>query len=188
MQKRPPPATPGTAQLLRKIPVAGVTVEVVRQNSTIIYRLPGNMPVSSLTPEQRAKVMSEIQRIRSSSGPATPTPPGRTASAAVRTPPTAAPRMAAGRRSLPSSESPTAARHSRPAPSLPSIAPRQPLPQSALVAGRFLAPPPHGAVRPRGQPPAAPRTPASAQTPKRQTPGLLPSPGPAQKSALERLY
>ncbi|KAJ2335302.1 hypothetical protein GGI00_001433 [Coemansia sp. RSA 2681] len=68
---RPPrPSTPGaptTAQLLRRIAVAGVTVEVVRQDSTIIYRLPGNMPVSSLTPEQRAKVMQEIQRLRDSS-------------------------------------------------------------------------------------------------------------------------
>ncbi|KAJ2743749.1 hypothetical protein GGI20_003506 [Coemansia sp. BCRC 34301] len=56
-----------TAQLLRRIAVAGVTVEVVRQDSTIIYRLQGNMPVSSLTPEQRAKVMQEIQRLRDSS-------------------------------------------------------------------------------------------------------------------------
>ncbi|KAJ2853532.1 hypothetical protein J3B02_003098, partial [Coemansia erecta] len=64
------PATPGqqntvsATQLLRKISVAGVTVEVVRQDSTIIYRLPDNMPVSSLTPEQRTKVMDEIQRMR----------------------------------------------------------------------------------------------------------------------------
>ncbi|KAJ1901779.1 hypothetical protein LPJ66_000508 [Kickxella alabastrina] len=66
---RPRPSAPQTAasgnsQLLRKINVAGVTVEVVRQDSTIIYRLPGNMPVSSLTPEQRTKVMDEIQRMR----------------------------------------------------------------------------------------------------------------------------
>ncbi|KAI8321146.1 hypothetical protein GQ54DRAFT_189192 [Martensiomyces pterosporus] len=64
---RPPPSTaPGSTQLLRRIVVAGVTVEVVRQKSTIIYRLPGNMPVSSLTPEQRTKVMNEIQRMRNS--------------------------------------------------------------------------------------------------------------------------
>ncbi|KAJ2036091.1 hypothetical protein GGH92_002697 [Coemansia sp. RSA 2673] len=68
---RPPrpstPGTPMTAQLLRRIAVAGVTVEVVRQDSTIIYRLPGNMPVSSLTSEQRTRVMQEIQRLRDSS-------------------------------------------------------------------------------------------------------------------------
>ncbi|KAJ2765211.1 hypothetical protein IWQ56_004189, partial [Coemansia nantahalensis] len=180
--------------LLRKIPVAGVTVEVVRQNSTIIYRLPGNMPVSSLTPEQRAKVMSEIQRIRNASAPTTPTPPGRPP--AARTAPTT-PRPAGERRPLPP-RSPAPVRHSRPAPALPSIAPRQPAPlaansgasglHSAPVAGRFLASSPHGAVRPRGPPPAAPRTPPSTLAPRRQQPGTLPSPGPAQKSALERLY
>ncbi|KAJ2670916.1 hypothetical protein GGI25_005668 [Coemansia spiralis] len=57
----------GQTQLLRKIAVAGVTIEVVRQGSQIIYRLPGNMPVSALTPDQRTKVMEEIQRIRNSS-------------------------------------------------------------------------------------------------------------------------
>ncbi|KAJ2683102.1 hypothetical protein GGH99_004482 [Coemansia sp. RSA 1285] len=65
-------ASSGSTQLIRKIHVAGVIVEVVRQETRIIYRLQGNMPVSSLTAEQRIKVMEEIQRLRNS-GPVTPT-------------------------------------------------------------------------------------------------------------------
>lgn len=65
-RSRPASSGSSNSQLLRKIVVSNVTIEVVRQDNTIIYRLPGNMPVSSLTPEQRTKVMSEIQRMRSS--------------------------------------------------------------------------------------------------------------------------
>ncbi|KAJ1735202.1 hypothetical protein LPJ61_000660 [Coemansia biformis] len=201
------PVTPGTAKLIRTFLVAGVTVEVVRQNSTIIYRLPGNMPVSSLTPEQRTMVMSEIQRMRSSSGAPAPATPGRpvatpTKPAGARMQP-AMPRATPkrpGEQTLRTAESPGSARHSRPAPSLPSIAPRQAPPfaansgtsglLSAPAAGRFPAPPqsPHGAARPRAQQPALPKMPTSALAPRRLQPGPGPSPGAAQTSALERMY
>ncbi|KAJ2601278.1 hypothetical protein GGF39_001346 [Coemansia sp. RSA 1721] len=85
---RPRPIAPaqssaGATQLLRKIAVAGVTVEVVRQDSTIIYRLPDNMPVSSLTPEQRTKVMDEIQRMRRTTAAPNATRPNSAAAAAA---------------------------------------------------------------------------------------------------------
>ncbi|KAJ2370460.1 hypothetical protein H4S02_009788 [Coemansia sp. RSA 2611] len=165
---RPRPPTPqgaGASQLLRKITVAGVTVEVVRQNSTIIYRLPGNMPVASLTSEQRTKVMSEIQRIRSST--ASPT---RIA---------ARPAAPQSLRSVPPAGTRAPTPHSRPRPSLPSLAPRPQLatgrgagPRSAPASGSFSAPgtPPNGAVR----------TPGPRRTPQ--------TPGTPQKTALEKMY
>ncbi|KAJ2206532.1 hypothetical protein IW145_002079 [Coemansia sp. RSA 521] len=138
-----------SAQLLRKITVAGVTVEVVRQNSTIIYRLPGNMPVASLTSEQRTQVMDEIQRIRNSTArvrpgakPAGPQTPG------LHTP------TGQNRAQTPVS-------HNRIRPPLPMIIPRS-------TAGPHSAPgtPPNGMAR-------------AAQTPsaRRPRPGA-PSPGP----------
>ncbi|KAI9481794.1 hypothetical protein BX667DRAFT_493281 [Coemansia mojavensis] len=170
VRPRPSPQGSGSAQLLRKISVAGVTVEVVRQNSTIIYRLPGNMPVSSLSAEQRSKVMSEIQRLRNSNAAATGSGPGI--------------RPIAPQRNLRSAGG--AAQHSRPRPSLPTLAPRSILsseslagPRSAPVAGSLSAPstPPNGLSR-------------MAQTPgaKRSQLGVSSSPGATPKSALEKMY
>ncbi|KAJ2656341.1 hypothetical protein IW148_005659 [Coemansia sp. RSA 1199] len=139
----------GSAQLLRKITVAGVTVEVVRQNSTIIYRLPGNMPVASLTSEQRTRVMDEIQRIRNSTARARP-------GAKPAGPQTPGSQTPAGH-----SRAQTPASHNRVRPPLPMIIPRS-------TAGPHSAPgtPPNGMAR-------------AVQTPnaRRPRPGT-PSPGP----------
>ncbi|KAJ2161726.1 hypothetical protein GGF46_001230 [Coemansia sp. RSA 552] len=161
--QRPMRPSPPKAQLLKKIHVAGVTIEVVRQNSTIIYRLPGNMPVSSLTEDQRKRVMAEIQRQRDSPASMVPGPrtPGR---------PPAAPRPV-----TPGQRTPTrngALQHSRPR--LPSIAPRPQMragPQSAPIGGTV-----------------SPRTPVRDRLPLPSSGGVLrrtPLPG---KSALEVMY
>ncbi|KAJ2083349.1 hypothetical protein H4R24_000909 [Coemansia sp. RSA 988] len=195
----PPRATTpqtGTTQLLRKITVAGVTVEVVRQNSTIIYRLPGNMPVSSLTPDQRTRVMSEIQRIRNSG--AQQQQQKRSVGIAKGSPnlsgkPPAHPATAAG--------SPGTIQHSRPHPSLPTIAPRKSSytgsgnslsgVHSAPVSAVFTSPetPPNGSLL-SGQrhQPLQPRTPTPSANSRRAQSNSTPVSGATQKSALERMY
>ncbi|KAJ2821951.1 hypothetical protein IWW50_004426 [Coemansia erecta] len=136
------------------------------------------MPVSSLTSEQRTKVMSEIQRIRNSTAsaarPATPT----SARTGAKPAGTQSPRPP-----LPASRG--AAQHSRPRPLLPSIAPRSILPvgpggpRSAPVAGSLSAPgtPPNGLSR-------------LAQTPGSRRPqsGQAPLPESTQKAALVKMY
>ncbi|KAJ2863297.1 hypothetical protein GGH94_003701 [Coemansia aciculifera] len=201
---RPPrPSTPGApmaAQLLRRIAVAGVTVEVVRQDSTIIYRLPGNMPVSSLTPEQRARVMQEIQRLRDSSQansgrttPATPPPSQQQAgltriqSNARSTQGTAQQRPPLMPRSSTLPGTPRSASSATP--------PRAIQTHASAATGGFLP------TR-TGTYPSAPTTPTSASTPRQQrtlAPGFAPirphsttlaqSPASAvPKSDLEKMY
>ncbi|KAJ2500942.1 hypothetical protein GGH96_002356 [Coemansia sp. RSA 1972] len=142
------PTNGSSAQLLRKITVAGVTVEVVRQNSTIIYRLPGNMPVASLTSEQRTRVMDEIQRIRNSTARARP----NAKPAGPQTPGSQIP--------TPHSRAQTPASHNRIRPPLPMLVPRSTVSHSAPGT------PPNGMAR-------APQTPNA----RRPRPGA-PSPGP----------
>ncbi|KAJ1768699.1 hypothetical protein IW140_005210 [Coemansia sp. RSA 1813] len=160
-------SSPGSTQLLRKISVAGITVEVVRQESRIIYRLPGNMPVSSLTPEQRTQVMDEIQRMRNS-GATTPTNGTRAPPAAQQPGHPSSQNSKLGIPSIRSSPRPVAAKqgnfqprtpiqkqdslqtYSRPRPALlPSIAPRPldadgetTVPQSAPLPGSLGSPGP----------------------------------------------
>ncbi|KAJ2723307.1 hypothetical protein GGI07_002735 [Coemansia sp. Benny D115] len=161
----------GGSQILRNINVAGVTVEVVRHDSTIIYRLPGNMPVSALTPEQRTRVMQEIQKIRSTSNTrgARPTPaqqqqqqqqqPGRPAGAVPgRPPPKKSLVPAAGG----TSDNPRLARLH---PALPSIAPRPQMPTTTATAGGLATPP--------SAPVSAPASASAAATPMQGKTGLV---------------
>ncbi|PIA15463.1 hypothetical protein COEREDRAFT_82007 [Coemansia reversa NRRL 1564] len=200
----PPPraSTPqtGTTQLLRKITVAGVIVEVVRQNSTIIYRLPGNMPVSSLTPDQRTKVMNEIQRIRNNGAQQQQKQQKRGAGIAKDSPysggkPPAHPHPTT------SAGSPGAVQHSRPHPSLPTIAPRKPSysgsgnvlsgTHSAPVSAAFSTPetPPNGPnlSRQRKQSLQS-RTPTPSANSRRAQTNPSSASGTSHKTALERMY
>ncbi|KAJ2550513.1 hypothetical protein EV175_004037, partial [Coemansia sp. RSA 1933] len=187
-------------QLLRKISVAGVTVEVVRQESRIIYRLPGNMPVSSLTPEQRTKVMDEIQRMRTSGGGTTPTGGARSPSVSQSSKQSAPLVRVSGRPTADNQETV----YSRPRPVLPSIAPRPmgaegdnaPPPQSAPLLGSLASPdtPPSSGLslqqQKRQAKQARPYSATTLNKPQQIQRSASPSPSPvaSQKSALERMY
>ncbi|KAJ2612701.1 hypothetical protein H4S08_002584 [Coemansia sp. RSA 1365] len=196
----PPPraSTPqtGTTQLLRKITVAGVIVEVVRQNSTIIYRLPGNMPVSSLTPDQRTRVMNEIQRIRNNG-----TQQQNRAANTAKDSPNLSGKTPARSRPATSTGSPGAIQHSRPHPSLPTIAPRRPSysgssnvmsgTHSAPVSAAFSTPdtPPNGLNLSRQrQQSLQPKTPTQSANSRRAQTNPSSASGTTHKTALERMY
>ncbi|KAJ2855677.1 hypothetical protein GGI22_004049, partial [Coemansia erecta] len=197
----------GLTQLLRKVSVAGVTVEVVRQENRIIYRLPGNMPVSSLTPEQRAKVMDEIQRMRDS-GATTPTNGTRTLLPGAPYPKLSVPTTKSSSRPVAAKQENTRTpaqiqeAYSRPRPALPSIAPRPfgadnetAAPQSAPLPGSLASPDalPGSSNLSRKQRQATQSRPLSAMTLSKSqqrsaSPSPSSSPATTQKSALEKMY